>query len=519
MSSLVVTDQLNVATPVRTPKLYPAMWLITLLPVNILVLLDLRGEVIRPHIWAARLIPSLLALAPVAWATYSKTPRVLRIRKELRLLAPTVLLLLGASGLHLVGDAPMPLWLRAAIRLCAVLLTVSTVGAVAVVGWSEEARLGTLNAWVMSPRTAPMGLEKLALAAYFVVVSYLNVAGGAHSAFGEEYPELIAHLLAVTVGPAWFFLFRSTAYAALMAMVPFVLMGVSSVLHLDWAVQAAEWLMGAYALTMLATTVTRFKNVTAPPPEWTTRTLHARHTLWRLPPPLRVEQHLLYVATILPMMMPVVTCLLILTQGHADGLFVGLALAGGGFAFLAPPLTLTEAKQQLDQELVLHPRWVLFRRKLLSSLTVTAVGGIAVPLVLGLGTANHISTQAVAGFVVVTLMCWAFSVALSTATSGGVLVLAGVGVMFILVPLQIGSELGGASLIATNGQHLVDLKAPQILASLAVTIPAALAFAWRRFVHLAPRPVRDALVLTAACATYAFLLGLVSAALSPFLNA
>ena len=66
------------ATPqpmIASPKLYPAVWLLSVLPVAVLVALDAAAGVMRPSTWLVRFTPALLTLGLVAWATLSAGSR------------------------------------------------------------------------------------------------------------------------------------------------------------------------------------------------------------------------------------------------------------------------------------------------------------------------------------------------------------------------------------------------------------------------------------------------------------
>ena len=122
---------------------------------------------------------------------------------------------LGEQGsdfhLQMASDLAAPTWVQMALSslssmatLCVIVLTLAP--------WAEEERFGTLSLLATSPLAPQIALEKGALAAYFVTLSYL-MQQGRWAANTETFATIsaAAHLLAVAVGPTWFFFLRAPA--------------------------------------------------------------------------------------------------------------------------------------------------------------------------------------------------------------------------------------------------------------------------------------------------------------------
>ncbi len=384
MSVLVMNQQVRALTALEVPTLYPRAWLLTLLPVSVLVLADLSAGTARPLVWAARYLPALLALAPVAWAHSVTTPRSLRLRKELRLLAPTLLILLPASSLQLLADAPLPsLGLQVLLAVGLVLSAIITV-LVPLAGWSGEQQLGTLAESMASPRAASITFEKVALAAYFIAVSALSLVSS--SGDGAE-AVLGVSAVAVAVGPTWFFLLRAQAPAvAASFFVPALVLAVPSALFPFQSSREAMALMAAYALVMLALLP---RSIRAGParPARSVMVEPVRFGHWRMrwPKWVGIEHQSLHIgwATVVAMPLGYGLMYAISNQVMREGLFSLPLLLGVFVCVIGPSIALVENQQLVLQALVAHPRVSVFRAKLVSTLLLTCVGGLALPLALG----------------------------------------------------------------------------------------------------------------------------------------
>jgi hypothetical protein len=516
------------------PRLYPALWLAAFAPVSALVVSDLAHDVVRPVVWAARFLPTVLALAPVGWATFSSAPGALHLRKELRLLAPWAIWLLMTTSAALTADAQAPLWARGTTLLSAVLSVPVLAAVLVVLPWASEQRLGTLQATLQatltSPRLARTALEKSALPAWFVTLAWLQLCG-LEPLLKPEQPRwmlLSVFLLIIAVGPTWFFALRHLGLALIAAIfVPALLAVLPELPSLwdrpwAWADPTERLTLAAYGLTMLALTPRVLRGGLARPPPIADQALHGRsHPLLnRLPPTLRVEAHLMLAALAVSMTTPVsalVFRVLSITSPENDPVTQVSGVGLGLFcAALAPALSIAEAEHLglLAQSLALHRRRDVFRTKALASLTVSLVGGLVIPgLTLVASEGLHwVSASYLRGWLLAVVLAWAVSLAVSTVQSGAGSALgiaAGLGVG--AVSLQLGAfGLGGWLMTRPDFARPVPAF---VVAALAPIAAVAVGLAWRVLVaqrSLTPRALAWCTTLLLA---HAAVLGAIGAAL------
>ncbi len=501
---------------VPAAKLYPGLWLLTLLPVSALVLLDLHAGIFRPSIWAIRFVPALLALLPGAWANLSGSVRATRLRKELRLIAPITLTLLVSTSLAFVCDAPMPLALRFVLLTGPAMGVLVITAAVAIAPWGEEHRLGTLAAQLLSPHSGQLMLEKSALAAYFLVIS--SLCSVATPFFSPELAALsiLSHVLAILTGPAWFFALRSSTAALGM----FVMAPVSALLIAPWLLYVdlppalSVGLALGYGVVMLALTPQLLRaGISRPPPRAVTDGVR----LWApssVAGPMQVERKLLGSAMAIGVLASVLSVpgYLLANDETREGLFVINALMGLLVCALTPALTLAEPRQLVMQELAAHPRTRVFWRKLSSSLGVAVIAGLVLPSAVML-TLSRLTATGLAVFIVTGLTLWAVSFAVSTwLEPAGTVVATSFGVCGLMVGAQFAALALGAWLLTGGVSWLVTQPAAG-LAALGVIGPGSLIFAWRNFVGLRQTRGRDAAVLISVSLVHAATLGVICAAL------
>ncbi len=507
MTSLVLNAQARAGLALAPVKLYPAAWALTLLPVSELVLIDASHGMYRPTVWAARTVPTLLVLGLTLWAHLQRTPRAIRIRTELRLIAPVAAPMFIASSFAMLSDVIRTNELVKFQVLFCTMMQVNFIGMLPLAGWATERRWSAEASSQLSSRAREIIVERQAVAAFFIVVSWLNVTCAQMPDPGFQSLGVVTYLLPLAVGPAWYLLGRPLLMIA-SAFVP----GMVFLVMLIWPESRVAILAvsAIYGLTMLALQPHLTRRRAARAPQALRLTLS--NPVWPLRPPswLSVETRLAATSWLaLPLSM--VVALVVHTLVVEPESLQVMATLFGAFAIFASvfaPLTaLSEPRQLVMQQLVSATRSQVFRQKLVSTLRVVAVTFVVETLLASFFT--PIEAPVVAALALVTLTLWAISFALATtlpfALAGPVVFLVGIA----LLVLQVGGAVAGMA--AVTGHFDVAVLPHVSMAALVILVPAALLVAWRGLVKLEATSLPT---VAAAALSYAFVLGATAALLN-----
>lgn len=504
--------------PMRARFPLHSLWLLLLIPGNVLVALDLAHAVVRPGVWLVRFAPVLLVLAVVAFAHAAASRLAIRLRKELRLALPMALLALTSSGAVLCVDALPEGGLREVLRTLPQVLALVLPVALVLMPMSAERERGTLQELLTLPGGGRAFAEKFALAALLVVVSWLELSTVAERGSDLWWFALGGHVLALATAPAWFFSAPDEGTAlGFVVLLPFFLAGIPA---LVWA-PAALPVVALYAVLMLAWLPHAIRQgAAAPPPLWMRVSSSALPWVERLASPLwraelRGQRDALSLNAFAAL--AYVTIQLANDASRAEASMVLIAFCAVA-ALLSPVLAFTEARRvgTLDTELSMRPRAEVFLRRAKGSLLCTGLASVVMPWVL---MAPETFSDAWHMALLLTLMMsLAWTVGLAVAVH-----LRGVG-----TALAAGLGLGVAMLVSHEGllvltswgtQRALNLEAwpnlaPFLLASLVVNGAMAAAVAARRFLkadRLEPRVILGAVALSL---THAAVLGAAGVAIS-----
>lgn len=498
--------------PVRTVSRLPAisLWLLALIPANTVMLLDLQRGVVRPSVWLARFLPALVLLAVVAWAHLSTSNTAVRLRRELRLaLGPGILLLLGSGAamtLDVLVDGAQTL-ARAVSFMTALILP----AAVVLLPMSVERERGTLLPLLASPLGARAFAEKFTLAAFVVVLSWLQLTAAGDQGSDLWWFALAGHALALLTVPTWFFLLQNDdvtlGYVVVTPLlaVPVALFGPSVAIGCV-AVFGAAMLAGLPAAHR--------RGAAVGPPLWFQGDVPGVAWLERLAPPL--------VRTALHGQRPAV---MITAAGVAS--FVAIAVWGsdaavaplplfifcGCAAMLSPCLAFAEARRvgTLEAELVAQPRRQVFARRALLSGITTAVLCVALPGALIGGVVGFNGPLAMA-WCVLMVMLWSVGLAASVhQTSAGNGFIAGFAVTGVVGVGQIALCAMASWTTASwlGGDPFVSRAF--MAAALAVVAVVAIAVGGRRFLVADRFEPRIAVAAVTICLLHSAVIGASSA--------
>lgn len=465
-----------------------ALWLLTLIPGNVVVLLDLQRGVVRPAVWLARFVPALLVLAVVLWAHARTTRAALRVRTELRHLLASGLLLSVSSGAALCVDVvPAGGPVHALVRLMPWVLAVVLPAAAVLMPMSLERERGTLTSLLLTPLGARTFAEKFGLAAGLVVLSWLVLSVGEQRGTELWWFALAGHVLALATVPTWFFLTQDDETSlGFIVLVPFFIVMPAGVF---WPAAVLP-VAALYAVVMLALLPAALRRgVAAGAPAWLRKDTPGFGWLERLARPvLRAELHGQRDCIILGGVAVLSFVVLGLMAHHdpeaAEVATLALFVLCGVAAVLSPALAFTEARRlgTLDAQLAVQPRRRVFiHRALVSAATTVVVSGL-VPAA-GLAATSGMSINAVLGWSLAMVVLWSVGlvVAVHLASVGTALV-TGLGVAFSAVVAHVALlllALWGAMTVLDTEQ--LPPGGPFISAALVVVAVSALVVAWRRF--------------------------------------
>ncbi len=495
-------------------------WLLTLLPGNALVLLDLARGVVRPGVWLARSLPALVVLALVLWAQTRTTAFTLRLRKELRLaLLPGVLLGLSSGAalcLDAIGEGPiygmvwtLPWVLGLVLPLAMLLMPLSF-----------EREHGTLLPLLTSPLGGRAFAEKFALGAVLVVLSWLQLSVGVHRGTEMWWFALGGHVLALATVPTWFFLTQDDGTSlGFIMLVPFF--GATPIaLLFPAAVIPAEALYGLLMLALLPTALRRGAATGAP--AWLRRDVPGSSWLegWAGPvlrAELRGQRDTIMLGFVAVLAFVVIE---LMDAGETGAGPLALFASCGVGAMLSPMLSFSEARRlgTLDAMLIVQPRRQVFLRRALVSALTTIVVSLMVPGLLLAATSEASVGGAVAWVIAMTVL-WSVGLAVSvhfasvwTALATGVLVAWGLVVAHLALLF---ATLWGAAMML-GAEQFPQLE-PFLAAAMVIIAGVALGVAWRRFMsadRMEPRVLASA---TAVSLAHAAVLGAASV-VATFLN-
>ncbi len=435
-----MTPTLVAEQPVRAVAGFPTvgLWLLALIPANVVMLLDLQHGSVRPLAWLARFVPALLLLALVGWAQLRTGPTAIRLRRELRLsLGPAMMLLLGggaALALDVLSGSGQAL-ARAAAFMTAIIVPT----AVVLLPMSAERERGTLLPLLASPLGARAFAEKFAVAALVIVVSWIQLSAAGDRGSELWWFALAGHALPLLTVPTWFFLLQNdgmtlgyVVVTPVLIAVPIALLGSS----------VAIGCVVVFGFAMLAGLPAAYRRGAAVgPPLWLQGDVPGLSGLERLAPPLlRAALHAQRPAVMISAA-GVAGFVAIAAWGRDSAVApLPLFIFSGCAAMLSPSLAFAEARRvgTLEAELVAQPRRQVFaRRALLSGLT-TAVLCVALPGALVAGVVG-VTGPMVMAWCVAMLVLWSVGLAASVhQTSAGSALVAGFAVAGIAGVGQLG---------------------------------------------------------------------------------
>ena len=497
----------------RFPML--SLWLVTLLPGNALVLLDVQRGVVRPGVWLARFLPALVVLAVVLWALVRSTPFALRLRRELRLaLAPGLLLSLfsgAALSLDGLGEGPM----FGVVSTMPWVLGFVLPSAMLLMPMSVEREQGTLLPLLTSPLGGRAFAEKFALGSVLVVLSWLQLAGVQRETQMWWF-ALAGHVLALATVPTWFFLTQDDeTTVGFIVLVPFF--GAAPLaLLLPAAVLPAAALYGVVMLGLLPAALRR--GVATGAPAWLRRDVPGISWLERWARPvlraeLRGQRDTIVLGGVAVLIFGVFQVLELGEIGDTEAGPISLFIFSGVGALLSPLLSFSEAQRlgTLDAMLTVQPRQRVFTRRALGSAVTTVVVSMLGPAVVCAAT-SRLSVSGVVAWVLAMSVLWSVGLAVSVHfASVGTALATGVGVAFALVmthvALMVAAVWGTASLLDAAP---FPQPGPFLAAVLVIIAGVALGVAWRRFMtadRLEPRVLVSA---TAVSLAHAAVLGAAS---------
>lgn len=465
-----------------------ALWLLTLIPGNVVVLLDLQHGVVRPAVWLARFVPALVVLAVVLWAHVRTTRAALRARTELRhLLAPGLLLSVSSGAALCVDVVPAGGPVHALVRLMPWVLAVVLPAAAVLMPMSLEHERGTLSSLLLTPLGARAFAEKFALAAGLVVLSWLVLSVGEQRGTELWWFALAGHALALATVPTWFFLTQDDETSlGFIVLVPFFIVMPAGVF---WpaAVLPMAALYGVVTLALLPAALRR--GVAAGAPAWLRMDTPGLGRLERLAKPvLQAELRGQRDSIVLGGM--AVLCFVVLRLVASDDAVaaavtpMALFVLAGVAAVLSPALAFTEARRlgTLDAQLAVQPRRRVFlHRALVSAATTVVVSGLVPGAIVGL--TSGLSVDAVLGWSLAMTVLWSAGLVVAVHLgSVGTALVTGLGLAFSAVAAHVTLlllALWGAMTVLDT----VELPpgGPFISAALVVVAATALVVAWRRF--------------------------------------
>lgn len=375
---------LQLAVPARTTRLpTSALWLLSLLPGCMLVVLDLARHVVRPEVWTVRFFPAGVLVLLAAWAERTPTPFARRMASTFRQTWEAGVTLMLGTGLGLLLDAvPREFFfglvsgwaMIAGLSLPAVML--------AYLLWTETAH-GTLAVNLTQPLARRWMVEKFSLVALMVTLAWLQQV----AAWKLDSPEgrllLAATLMPLSGTLLWWALTRNAVLTGLLAGFPSLLVMFGAVLEEDfgdWVQPVAVGVMAVIGVVSLALTPRLLR--TWPLTDNTLGTDHPMVALRRLPIRWSAEllpQRLLFFFPFIGLFSVLVTPA---DENHATSLM--LVILSVGAAALSPGIALTEGLRNgtLDLEYALRPRAAVFTRKVASAAMMVLFVSVIAPLAL-----------------------------------------------------------------------------------------------------------------------------------------
>lgn len=486
------------------------LWLLALLPGDLVVVMDLVHGAFRPGVWLARMAPALLVLWLVAWSSLNDSALAVRLRKELRLLLFPGLLLLLSSGGGLVVDVVPPFGLFSGVMHAVWTLALVLPAAALLNPMVREYERDTLAALLVTPRGTRAFAEKFALGALVVVLSWLQLSTS-QPRFSELWNYgLAGHALAVVSVPTWFLLGKKEGSTlGLVILVPFLAAAPVALLGTARLVMVELIVYGGVVLALFPWALRRGllapgldEHMAVPGGSW------AR----RLPPLNGAELVAQREAFILGGVGALASLVICALEGTEEAKMV-LFMVGVLVAALSPSLAFAEAQSQgtLEPLLVMRPRREVFRLKALSSLAVMMLACVLVPLLLLLATGTRGEVGDALAWCCAMGFVWSLGLAVSVHVSGAAgassvaLGLAFIGTL-LLVAGFVTASLGLSAVLDTGGSDGSFLGAAFV-----VSTAIAVFVAWRRFVHLPAAPHRQALLGAGVGLLHALVLGIAAA--------
>ncbi|PZR10519.1 MAG: hypothetical protein DI536_19960 [Archangium gephyra] len=476
---------MTMSPPVSLKFSARAWWLLILLPVNVLMLAELRSGTHDTRRWLGALAPVLPLLLLVVWAEIANSPRAVRLRTELRLMLPVGVVLLLATGFGMVLPSVFPA-ASALVMVVSQVLSLVLPSAVILVPLTWEAERGTLPALMTSPRAGQVIGEKFALSALVIVTSFTQVA---LSPGNERSYALAGHVIALATALPWFFFAKKDVSSlGLTVVVPILLVLPFALFESMLGVVV----LGFYGVTMLALVPRAVRRGVFAPgfgESWVLNSVGGPER--RLAPLLGAELREQRESVLLGVLALTVAVAL---SGHRE-LQVGmLFFLSAAAAALSPAQAFAEARRTgtLELRLSLVPRARVFREKALVSLGVMAVSNIVAPVAL-LMSLGSMQWSAVPAWAMEMVVIWALALAVSIELSGAAVSLAmssliATGVMLATVMVFIGGYIGAAYLASHEGRGSEYLGAVMF-----IVLVTALVVAQQRFVAL--RPLRRVLLV------------------------
>lgn len=486
-----------------------APWMLVLLPGNAVVVLDLLHGDVRFDVWVARFVPAMLVLAFVAWAELSRSAAATRMRVQLRLAMPGGVALMLLSGVALCHDEYANAgFLPDLVRAVASFSTLIVAPAAVVLPWVVELRTRTWGQLLAQPGGRRALLEKFALGAGLVVISWLSAIAGTPRDFAEGV--LLGHVLAIAAALPLFLLVENGFLAVVLTLLLATLGFLAADFSTDWPVVslAVRAVLAVSSLALLAVLPRRLRRLplveaelgSAPGAQrWWKPSL-----LWRA----ELEPQLMLLA--LPALGALAT--IAFTLDGRDGAALPLFVCCATAALMSPGIVFSEARRlgTLEPLLAVLPRAVVFRRKLAAAGLFTFITCGVLPLITLFTTGTHQGGGAArlinesAGWLIMMGFLFAVGVVVAHFSSHAGLTLSlGAGAAVLLAGAQVALTEGSVVLLREE-----FLRGDLLAASFVGTSLVLLAMAWLNFSGQA-KSTRVLSIGTATCLVQALALAVV----------
>jgi hypothetical protein len=499
-----------------------ALWLLTLLPGNAVVVLDLAHGVVRPAVWAVRFAPALLVLTLVLWAQVRSSPLALRLRHELRLALGPGLLLFVTSGAALCLDAVPDGVVHELLRTMPWVLALVVPSAMVSMPMIAERERGTLHSLLISPLGARAFAEKFAVAAGLVLLSWVQLSAGGQRGTEVWWFALGGHLLALATVPTWFFLTQDDETSlGFVVLAPFVAVAPASLL-VEWAMIPVGFLYVAVMLALLPFALRR--GLAAGAPAWLRRSAPGLSFLERWASPVLAAELRGQRDAVALSGAAVLAFTVISLMGDAEAATMALFFFCGAATVLSPSLAFTEAQRlgTLEAQLIAQPRRQVFVRRAAASAFTTALAAVLVPLAVLVATRGF-SLNGAAAWALSIGVLWTIGLAaavhfgsVGTALASGIG--AAAGLLFAHGGLFVLSFLGTMSALEDRLDRVFPAAGLFLSASLVVLAVAALLVAARRFLRSDRFEPRVLFSAAAVSLTHAAVLGAASVVAAGFIR-